>query len=317
MEMDLKQRFRYQIILDSYESSVHAASQKYGVSTSFIYKLRKRWEADGMQGLIPLSKAPKNPYRKVTNRIEELTMYFKRKLKSWGATRMRNLLASHRIDLSEPTIRKIWKKHGILPKHRKKRQHFSENIKGGHKNAYWQVDLLSFKLDDGAKFSALLAVDTHSRFITCLEAFHTASVGNVIDALKKAFVKDGRPTAIVTDNGPQFCPRFEGQNHVFEEFLPLKSIFHLRIPPRRPQKNGIVERAVQNVKNEALRPFKNLNLNFVQRRLHNWRNWYNFHRSHLGIRNQKPATLFKPYYSYNARRFLMDIQNIEIEDYAM
>lgn len=315
--MDLKQRFRYQIILDSHESSVLATSQKYGVSTSFIYKLRRRWETEGMQGLLPRSKAPKNPYRKVTARIEGLTMYFKHKLKHWGATRMKNILASHRIDLSEPTIRKIWKKHGILPKCRKKRQHLSENIKGGHKNAYWQVDLLSFKLHDGTKFSALLAIDTYSRFITCLKAFYTASVGNVIDALEKAFIKDGRPAVIVTDNGSQFCPREEGQNHLFEAFLPSKSIFHLRIPPRRPQKNGIVERAVQNVKNEALRPFKNLSLNFVQRRLHNWRNWYNFHRSHLGIHNQKPSKLFKPYYTYNARRFLMNVQNIEIEVYTM
>ena len=85
---------------------------------------------------------------------------------------MKSLLASHRIDLSEPTIRKIWKKHGFLPKRRKKRQHFSENIKGGRKNVYWQVDLLSFKLDDGTKFSTLLAIDTYSRFITCLETFY-------------------------------------------------------------------------------------------------------------------------------------------------
>ena len=179
------------------------------------------------------------------------------------------------------------------------------------------MDLLSFKLDDGTKFSALLAIDTYSRFITCLETFYIANVGNVINASEKAFVKDGRPTVIVTDNGSQFCPHVEGQNHLFETFLPSKSIFHLRIPPRRPQKNGIVERAVQNVKIEALRPFKNLSLNFAQQQLHNWRNWYNFHRSHLGIHNQKPAALFKYYYSYTARRFLMNAQNIKIEVYVL
>ena len=210
----MKQRLRYHIILDSYESSVRATSQKYKVSISFIYKLRKRWKSEGIQGLIPRSKAPKNPHRKVTARIEEITIYFKHKLKNWGATRMRNLLASHRIDLSEPTIRKIWKKHGILPKRRKKRQYLSENMKGGQKNNYWQVDLLSFKLDDTIKFSILLAIDTYSRSITCLKAFHNANVENVIDALKKALSKDGRPAVIVTDNGSQFCPRQEGQNHM-------------------------------------------------------------------------------------------------------
>ena len=92
MKIHLKQHLRYQIILDSYESSVRTTSQKYEISLSFIYKLRKRWEANGIQGLIPRSKAPRNPYRKVTTRIEELTMYFKHKLKNWGATRMKNLL---------------------------------------------------------------------------------------------------------------------------------------------------------------------------------------------------------------------------------
>ena len=140
MNLYLKQRVRYYILLDSYESSVGTTSQKFGVSQSFIYKWRRRWETEGIRGLISRSKAPKNPYRKVTARIEELTMYFKHKLKNWGATRMKNLLACYRIDLSEPTIRKIWKKHGILPKHAKKRQHLSENMKGGQKNAYWSSD---------------------------------------------------------------------------------------------------------------------------------------------------------------------------------
>ena len=105
MKLYLKQRVRYRILLDSYESSVYITSQKYEVNSSFIYKLRKRWETEGIQGLIPRSKAPKNPYRKVTILIEEFTVYFKHKLKHWGATRMKNLLACYRIDLSEPTIK--------------------------------------------------------------------------------------------------------------------------------------------------------------------------------------------------------------------
>ena len=79
MKLPLKQRLRYHILLDSYESSVHATSQKYGISASYIYKLRKRWNTEGIRGLIPRSKAPKNPYRKVTALIKEFTMYFKHK----------------------------------------------------------------------------------------------------------------------------------------------------------------------------------------------------------------------------------------------
>ena len=107
MNSSLKQRFRYQILLESYKSSVQSTAQKYEVRSPFIYKLRKRWEREGFNGLYPRTTAPKNPHRKVTARIEKVTMYFKQKLTNWGATRMRNLLASHRINLSELIIRKI------------------------------------------------------------------------------------------------------------------------------------------------------------------------------------------------------------------
>ena len=153
----------------------------------------------------------------------------------------------------------------------------------------------------------LLAVDTHSRYITCLKAFPNATTTEVIDALENAFTKEGRPAAIVTDNGSQFCPRGDDQKHAFAEFLTSKNTYHLRIPPGRPQKNGIVERAVQNVKVEALRPFKNLILADVQKRLYRWRNWYNFHRKHLGIGNKRPVDLFQPYHRRYGRQFLTDL----------
>ncbi|MFW9995342.1 MAG: hypothetical protein ACFFD4_25115 [Candidatus Odinarchaeota archaeon] len=102
-------------------------------------------------------------------------VYFKKKLAGWGATWMKNALISFRIDLCETTIRGIWKKHGITPKRQKKCQQYSENVKGGKKSPYWQTDLLAFTLENGTKFSMLLSVDTHSRYLTCLKAFKSAT----------------------------------------------------------------------------------------------------------------------------------------------
>ncbi len=153
----------------------------------------------------------------------------------------------------------------------------------------------------------LLSIDTHSRYITCLKAFKSATALKVIDALEKAFSKEGRPAAIVTDNGSQFCARVDEQRHVFEEFLFSKNTCHLRIPPGRPQKNGIVERAVQNVKVEALRPFKGKTIADIQKRLYRWRNWYNFHRRHTGINKKCPVELFQPYHLRYGRSFLTDL----------
>ncbi|MHA2294653.1 MAG: hypothetical protein ACXAEU_19750 [Candidatus Hodarchaeales archaeon] len=50
--------------------------------------------------------------------------------------------------------------------------------------------------------------------------------------------------------------RVQQQKHAFKEFLASKNTCHIRIPSGKPQKNGIVERAVQNVKVEACDPSK-------------------------------------------------------------
>ncbi|MFX0051432.1 MAG: integrase core domain-containing protein [Candidatus Hermodarchaeota archaeon] len=81
----------------------------------------------------------------------------------------------------------------------------------------------------------------------------------------------------------------------------------MRIPLGRPQKNGIVERAVQNVKVEALRLFKNTTLEDVQKRLFRMRNWHNFHRKHMGIENRRPTELFHLYHARYDRQFLTDL----------
>ena len=115
------QSLRYHIVMDSYKFSVAEVTKKYSLSRSWIYELRKRYEEEGIEGLLPRSRAPKNPVRKVTARVEQLVVYFKTKLVDWGATRIKNVLFSFRIELSESTIRGVWKKHGIIPKKRKKR----------------------------------------------------------------------------------------------------------------------------------------------------------------------------------------------------
>ncbi|MFW9997790.1 MAG: helix-turn-helix domain-containing protein [Candidatus Odinarchaeota archaeon] len=80
---------RYHAVMDSYKLSVQEASKKYGFCRTQIYELRKRWKQEGMTGLQPRSTAPKDPFKKVTPRMEALIVYFKKTLPDWGATRMK------------------------------------------------------------------------------------------------------------------------------------------------------------------------------------------------------------------------------------
>ncbi|MFW9992326.1 MAG: DDE-type integrase/transposase/recombinase [Candidatus Odinarchaeota archaeon] len=170
-----------------------------------------------------------------------------------------------------------------------------------------QVDLLHFNNENRQLFTVILAIDTFSRYITCAKVLEDRTPEEVIKALEIAFSSEGRPRTVVTDNGSQFYTNFDTHTHPFGVFLAFYKTNPLRISPRQPRKNGIVERAVQNCKREAIRPFKNEGSITIQQRLFRWRNWYNFRRKHAGIENKRPAELFKPYYKRIALGFLKDV----------
>ena len=58
----------------------------------------------------------------------------------------------------------------------------------------------------------------------------------IIDRLKGIFCRNGFPTTLVSDNGPQFC------SDVFAKFLKTHGIQHVKSSPYHPQGNGVVER---------------------------------------------------------------------------
>ena len=58
----------------------------------------------------------------------------------------------------------------------------------------------------------------------------------VIDQLKPTFSRNGFPTTIVSDNGPQFV------SAQFARFLKVNGIQHVKASPYHPQGNGVVKR---------------------------------------------------------------------------
>ena len=69
------------------------------------------------------------------------------------------------------------------------------------------------------------------------EAVHLrkTTIRNVIDQLKNIFSRNGFPTTIVSENGPQFT------SEDFKKFLMYKGIDHVKASPYHPQGNGVVE----------------------------------------------------------------------------
>jgi transposase InsO family protein len=76
-----------------------------------------------------------------------------------------------------------------------------------------------------------------------------ASYSNVKNIVE-VFARNGIPSRVVTDNGPQFT------SSEFQQFMDLNGIKHIKTTPDHPSCNGLAERFVQSFK-QVMRASKN------------------------------------------------------------
>ncbi|KAJ8023976.1 hypothetical protein HOLleu_36568 [Holothuria leucospilota] len=87
----------------------------------------------------------------------------------------------------------------------------------------------------------LIVVDSHSKWVEAVP-MDTSTAQATISKLRSIFATHGLPELVVTDNGRNFT---SGE---FGEFLKRNGVKHVFTAPYHPASNGLVERAVQTVK---------------------------------------------------------------------
>ena len=91
----------------------------------------------------------------------------------------------------------------------------------------------------------LVVVDAHPKWIE-VNIVNSATSVVTIQKLRSMFSTHGLPRVVVSDNGSVFT------SSEFQQFMVKNGIHHIRTAPYHPASNGLVERAVQTVK-EGLR----------------------------------------------------------------
>ncbi|CAG2214044.1 unnamed protein product [Mytilus edulis] len=87
----------------------------------------------------------------------------------------------------------------------------------------------------------LIMVDAHSKWPEVIKMKNITSE-STINVLRTIFSRNGIPSRICGDNGPQFT------SQEFENFMQLNGIKHIRSAPYHPSTNGLAERFVQTFK---------------------------------------------------------------------
>jgi transposase InsO family protein len=162
-------------------------------------------------------------------------------------------------------------------------------------NLLWQMDFKGWvKLADGMRCHPLTVVDDHSRFVPCLEACADEQGSTVKSRLETTFRHYGLPDALFVDNGGPWGDSSGARWTRLAVWLLKLGVEVLHSRPYHPQSRGKNERFHRTLDDEvfALRRFRDLAE--LQHAFDRWREVYNFERPHQALKQEVPASRYRP-----------------------
>jgi putative transposase len=274
--------------------------REFGISRKTGYKFWDRYQRVGLYGLSDRSRRPYRYANQLPVQIEQEILRIKRDKPSWGAPKIREVLARRYPEVHSPaksTVHCVLDRHGLVtrPKRRRFKAQGTALVSTQIPNDLWCADFKGeFTLADRRYCYPLTVTDYSSRYLLACEALDSTNLAGSFDVFERAFKEFGIPKAIRTDNGTPFsCPRaLFGMTRLSVWWLRL-GIAVERIKPGNPQENGRHERMHLTLKKEATRPAGE-NLLQQQEKFDSFVEEFNTERPHQALGMKFPGELYKP-----------------------
>ncbi len=284
------------LILDVWQrSSLPAAdfAPLVGVSMCSLYKWKKLFEEHGPAGLLeaPHRNVRKSAMPEVTRRA---ILMLKGSNPEWGSQRISDTLArGPALHASPSAVLNVLREAGYELEEVATRPHAPKitRFERDRPNEMWQTDLFTFVLKRQNRRVYLVAfLDDHSRFIVSHGLHASQSTALVLEVFRSGIASYGPPKEVLTDNGSQYVT-WRGKS-AFAKECEKKGIQHIVARPRHPQTLGKTERFWGTMWRECLEAATFLDLADAQRRIAHFIDYYNFQRTHQGIKGLVPADRF-------------------------
>ena len=282
------------------EYSITDLSNSYGVSRKTLYKWIERFRLYGLEGLGESSREPLSHPNATPVEIVEEILALKRQKMKWGPRKIIAKLKNNYPDISWPadsTGNKILKKYGLVYP-RKFRSHIppytTPFLECSQANAVWSADYKGqFKMGNNQKCYPLTISDNYSRYLLGCWGLSRPTYEQTRPYFEVAFINNGLPDAIRTDNGQPFASRgLAGLSRLSVWFIKL-GIKPERIDPGCPEQNGRHERMHRTLKDFTASPPKR-NLEKQQEAFNSFIKEYNDERPHEALRQNPPASVYRP-----------------------
>jgi transposase InsO family protein len=305
--------------LAAYLGNVTEACRQMGYSRDTFYRLKKRFDEDGMEGLEEISRRKPNLHNRVAEEVEQAVVTLALEYPAYGQVRAANkLFETTKTQLSPAGVRGIWQRHGLETKQKRLKALEQQVAQEGclltesqlqalesareEKEAHGEIEtehpgylgsqdtFYVGTMKGVGRIYQQTFVDTHSRVAFAkLYAMRTALTAADLlnDRVIPFFEAEGLPLLrILTDRGTEYCGHVE--RHEYQLYLALNDIEHTRTKAKSPQTNGICERFHKTILEEfyqvALRKKIYRSIEELQADLDVWIDEYNHRRPHQGKR---------------------------------
>ena len=293
-------------IVDQREEFVRLASQpdenvrrlcrRFQISPTTGYKWMDRYRAVGREGLMDLSRRPRESPSRNSGLIEQAVLALRHQQPAWGARKLRRRLRNLGIEglPAASTVHAILRRNDLVDPQESTKHRPWQRFEHDVTNRLWQMDFKGHFATQATRCHPLTVLDDHSRFALGLLACPDQKTQTVQHRLSNIFRRYGLPERMTMDNGSPW-----GSN-ADPRFTPL-TVWLIRIGirvshsrPYHPQTQGKDERFHRTLNVELLKNNSFRDLEHAQRRFDLWRNVYNLQRPHEALAMEVPASRYRP-----------------------
>ncbi len=286
---------RLRAAVASTELNVAAFCRAQAISRQTFYVWRRRYLADGIDGLQARSRAPKTNSRRVGADVEDAVVALRKELDELGVDAGPATIGWHleRRGMpavpSQATIWRILTRRGfVTPQPRKRPVTSWRRFEASCPNELWQADCCDWATLAGP-VKIMSFIDDHSRVALAVRAVAAATTHVTWEIFSRACARWGVPLGQLTDNGINFSGKLRGFQVRFEIELRAIGVVPKTSRPYHPQTCGKVERFQQTLKKWLrCRPLA-ATLAELQAQLDAFVDYYNHHRPHRAIGRITPA----------------------------
>jgi putative transposase len=205
----------------------------------------------------------------------------------YGYRRVHILLRREGWAVNHKKTRRIYRELGLQLRSKTPRRRVRAKLRDDRRpatrsNETWAMDFVHDQLATGHKLRVLTIVDIFSRFSPALEPRFTFRGTDVVEILERVCKEVGFPATIRVDQGTEFVSRdldlWAYQRGVTLDFS----------RPGKPTDNAFIEAFNGRFRAECLNAHWFLNLADAQKKVEDWRRYYNEERPHGSIGNKPP-----------------------------